>query len=254
MNYYENLLEQVKKENADACAQIIHLSLQESSASEITKKGGIPILVSLMDPTTSSTQKDTKRSSLVAITNLAAFHENHELIAGVGAITHLIKILRFEDSDEVKGQAAVALGNLASNETLSAVIGKAGAVEQLNLLVNSDSCSEITKVKVAGTLWNLVNNNLENKSIAVPGIPGLIWLCCNGPTAGREYASGALSNMAVVSSIAKEIVRAGGITPFVWLLKDSSPLIVQNACLALRNLAVSKSHKVLNTCNHLHLW
>lgn len=122
--------EEIQKEVLPA---LCSLSFSDANKVAICRNGGLDSIVSsILDPSPS-----ISRLACCTIANLAEIVENFDRIYDAAASPALVKALA-EGNDEVKREAARAIGNLAANIELADEFLREGAISHLLPMIRSD--------------------------------------------------------------------------------------------------------------------
>ena len=202
------------KENA--ASAITQLCITKEIQDVIADKGGIPLLVQVLQ--SSSSNKDTSANTLCSLAAQAIWQlskdnrANQLAIAEAGAINFLVAMLG-SPSAEMQSNAAGALATLAmNNQENQSSIARTGAIAPLCTLVREGS--DETKEQSASALWALSTDNAPNKATIAKlgGVEPLVGLVVSGATEkSQAFAAGALSSLSSKHSenraaIAKRLV------------------------------------------------
>lgn len=234
-------------EKEETMLSIMNYAIEsDANCVSLAGSGIIPLLLGFLNPS-NYVSDHTKVCSIVTISNILYVRENHEIMVQLGVVGPLVLTLKSAGSDAAKGHAAVALGNLATNDTYSRLIGsdQVNGIPQLVSYLRSTQ-SDVGKEKAIGTLWNLCDNNVENKEKILDsgGIEPLVDFLTIGSRRNQEYSAGAISKLASVSKISAALSKAGAIPPLVAIITNGTELGKQHGALALRNLAANPHNKV----------
>ena len=218
----------------------------------IGKAGGIPPLVALASSEVSS--EVSVDFAIGALASLALDADNKRLIADAGGIPMLVRHVANGATAAIQTLAAIAIGNLTSNEASNGIaedgrhsnkllVNEAGGIGPL---VDLAICGTTEQREASvGALWNLAFNDANKKAIAdAGGVPPLVDLARAGTPRQKEQAAAALANLTVDPDNRSRVVGAGGIAALVPLMSGGETerqRSFAHACLS--NLAVDEMIK-----------
>nr|XP_043629415.1 U-box domain-containing protein 6-like [Erigeron canadensis] len=194
----------------------------------------------------SSQYHDAREASLLALLNLASRNErNKEQIVTCGAIPPLVKLLKFQDTSNLRELATAAILTLSATPNNKPAIANSEAV---SLLIQSLSCGTIQgKVDAVTALYNLTTSKEEptivlDTSAALPLI--------NLLRESRKYSKFADKIAALIELISKSekgilaITEAeDGILTLVETIEDGSLVSTEHAVGTLLALCMSSRSK-----------
>ncbi|RLN92299.1 hypothetical protein BBJ28_00011461, partial [Nothophytophthora sp. Chile5] len=161
---------------------------------------------------------------------------NVAVIVRKEAIWLLMALVKAGTNDQ-KGWAALALGNIAVNEANRVEVVRDGGISPLVVLVRAGTDEQ--KLYAALALGNIACNNDANcMEIARDGgISPLVTLVRAGTDEQKQWAAYALGNIAVNEANCVEVAREGGISPLVVLVRAGTDEQKQYAAYALGIIA-----------------
>ncbi|XP_050218076.1 ARM REPEAT PROTEIN INTERACTING WITH ABF2 [Mercurialis annua] len=232
----------------------------EELVSVIVEGGAVPALVRhLQAPPASSEggdrnskpfEHEVEKGSAFALGLLAVKPEHQQLIVDMGALSHLVDLLkRHKDGacsravNSVIRRAADAITNLAhENSNIKIRVRVEGGIPPLVELL------EFVDIKVqraaAGALRTLAFKNDENKKQIVEcnALPTLILMLRSEDAAIHYEAVGVIGNLVHSSKhIKKEVLTAGALQPVIGLLSSCCSESQREAALLLGQFAATDS-------------
>ncbi|KAG1663536.1 hypothetical protein FOA52_003164 [Chlamydomonas sp. UWO 241] len=167
-----------------------------------------------------------------------AHDDNVAALAAEGAIPALVRLLGPRSSPEVQAAAALALGNLASDDAGNrAIIAAAGAIPALVQLLQDTG----TSAGAAEALACLADGHAQNQAdIAAAGaIPALVKLLQHNNSIGvGGCAASILGSLAAGHAQNQSAIAAAGAIPVLVYMRNDEHVCVQEAAArALHDLA-----------------
>lgn len=236
---------------------LAELAKNEEVVNVIVEGGAVPALVKhLQAPPTVEGDRSLKpfeheveKGSAFALGLLAVKPEHQQLIVDIGALSHLVELLkRHKDGssravNSVIRRAADAITNLAhENSFIKTRVRMEGGIPPLVELL------EFTDTKVqraaAGALRTLAFKNDENKNQIVEcnALPTLILMLRSEDAAIHYEAVGVIGNLVHSSpNIKREVLLAGALQPVIGLLSSCCSESQREAALLLGQFAATDS-------------
>ncbi|KAL0548268.1 hypothetical protein IC582_012716 [Cucumis melo] len=236
---------------------LAELAKNEEVVNVIVEGGAVPALVKhLQAPPTIEGDRSLKpfeheveKGSAFALGLLAVKPEHQQLIVDIGALSHLVELLkRHKDGssravNSVIRRAADAITNLAhENSFIKTRVRMEGGIPPLVELL------EFTDTKVqraaAGALRTLAFKNDENKNQIVEcnALPTLILMLRSEDAAIHYEAVGVIGNLVHSSpNIKREVLLAGALQPVIGLLSSCCSESQREAALLLGQFAATDS-------------
>lgn len=215
----------VCKEYATSALCIV--SATEDNRIAIAQKGGIPILLALVQNDSTLVQND----ALLTLMHMSVNTENRVTIALEGGIPVLLHIVE-NGSVKCKGWAMGALQNMSLNATNQ--ISIASGIPLMVSMIHGDGA--ICQDMALGALRNLAKNQDNGISIA-SGIPALLSVIQTGTDWCKMLAVGVIYNLALNDDNKVLIAQHGGI-PILFDMVHSGKSN-DKAIKALHNLALN---------------
>uniref|UniRef100_A0A5B7AXU0 RING-type E3 ubiquitin transferase n=1 Tax=Davidia involucrata TaxID=16924 RepID=A0A5B7AXU0_DAVIN len=182
-----------------------------------------------------NTSVDVQRNATGDLRLLAKHNmDNRIVIAGCGAISLLVNLLRSTDT-KIQENAVTALLNLSINDNNKTTIANAEAIEPLIHVLETGSPE--AKENSAATLFSL--SVIEDNKVRIGrsgAIQPLVDLLGNGTPRGKKDAATALFNLSIFHENKARIVQAGAVKYLVELM-DPAAGMVDKAVAVLANLA-----------------
>ncbi|CAK9318621.1 unnamed protein product [Citrullus colocynthis] len=236
---------------------LAELAKNEEVVNVIVEGGAVPALVKhLQAPPTVEGDRSLKpfeheveKGSAFALGLLAVKPEHQQLIVDIGALSHLVELLkRHKDGssravNSVIRRAADAITNLAhENSFIKTRVRMEGGIPPLVELLEFID----TKVQraAAGALRTLAFKNDENKNQIVEcnALPTLILMLRSEDAAIHYEAVGVIGNLVHSSpNIKREVLLAGALQPVIGLLSSCCSESQREAALLLGQFAATDS-------------
>ncbi|KAJ4727476.1 ARM repeat protein interacting with ABF2 [Melia azedarach] len=243
-----------------AAKRAVHALVERAKNEEIVNlivdNGAVPALVRhLQSPPSSDLQipyeHEVEKGSAFALGLLAVKPEHQQLIVDIGALSHLVDLLkRYKSSSNSRAlsgvirRAADAITNLAhENANIKTRVRIEGGIPPLVELLKFVDAK--VQRAAAGALRTLAFKNDENKKQIVEcnALPTLIlMLQSEDPTIHYE-AVGVIGNLVHSSpDIKKEVLLAGALQPVIGLLSSSCSESKRESALLLGQFAATDSN------------
>ncbi|KAG7018692.1 ARM REPEAT PROTEIN INTERACTING WITH ABF2 [Cucurbita argyrosperma subsp. argyrosperma] len=236
---------------------LAELAKNEEVVNVIVEGGAVPALVKHLqaplivdgDRSLKPFEHEVEKGSAFALGLLAVKPEHQQLIVDIGALSHLVELLkRHKDGssravNSVIRRAADAITNLAhENSCIKTRVRMEGGIPPLVELL------EFTDTKVqraaAGALRTLAFKNDENKNQIVEcnALPTLILMLRSEDAAIHYEAVGVIGNLVHSSpNIKREVLLAGALQPVIGLLSSCCSESQREAALLLGQFAATDS-------------
>ncbi|XP_022137994.1 ARM REPEAT PROTEIN INTERACTING WITH ABF2 [Momordica charantia] len=236
---------------------LAELAKNEEVVNVIVEGGAVPALVKHLqappivegDRSPKPFEHEVEKGSAFALGLLAVKPEHQQLIVDIGALSHLVDLLkRHKDGssravNSVIRRAADAITNLAhENSCIKTRVRMEGGIPPLVELL------EFTDTKVqraaAGALRTLAFKNDENKNQIVEcnALPTLILMLRSEDAAIHYEAVGVIGNLVHSSpNIKREVLLAGALQPVIGLLSSCCSESQREAALLLGQFAATDS-------------
>jgi len=225
----------------EAAYTIWNLSVNHKPNCEaFTSLGAVPRLVQLLHSASDVAQENAAG----ALMHLTMCEASRKAIVEANAIPRLCELLQPCYELEVRGQAAGALLNLASDSSENArVIAKTGSLGLLVSLAKTDKV-EIGQEYAAGALMNLIRGDAELAGQAAREGAVQVLASLLAKPHGHSEALGALANLASGSAERQALVYKSQVTRrSVAMLSNPDVEVRRSATALLMNMAPHKKIK-----------
>lgn len=223
-------------EAARFIAVVVHKNV--SGQNQVAQRGGIPLLVALLD------LPHSKCKAMAAYALAVLAEENSSLqtsAASAGAIERLASQLADED-DKCREQAAHALSNLTCQNKRNQIVF-ACANPQDTLLALLERKPLVARSHACKIFSNLAQNTHSHVSmLRQSSINVLVKLLLPEENECQEWAAGCLATLASDTVEQRLIKDAGGVPPLVDLVRKGQPSMQKQAARALANISFLDEH------------